>query len=73
MIGGLSGESKPVRDVAMRAGRVMIRSHGKDHVNNKTLPSLEQGLTDEDHRISVALLTPLGDLLSMIAGTSVKG
>ncbi|KAI2506869.1 HEAT repeat [Fragilaria crotonensis] len=70
LIGGLSDESEPVRDVAMRAGRVMIRSHGKDHVD-KILPSLEKGLTDEDHRIRVASLTLLGDLLSMIGGTSV--
>ena len=70
LIGGLSDESEPVRDVAMRAGRVMIRSHGKDHVD-KILPSLEKGLTDEDYRIKVASLTLLGDLLSMIGGTSV--
>jgi hypothetical protein len=73
LIGGLSDDSEPVRDVAMRAGRVLIRSHGKDHVN-KILPSLENGLIDEDSRIRVASLTLLGDLLSMIGGTSmVKG
>jgi HEAT repeat protein len=70
LISGLSDESEPVRDVAMRAGRVLIRSHGKDHVD-KILPSLEKGLTDEDHRIRVASLSLLGDLLSMIGGTSV--
>ena len=70
LIAGLSDESEPVREVAMRAGRVIIRSHGKEHVD-KILPSLEKGLTDEDHRIRVASLTLLGDLLSMIGGTSV--
>jgi len=70
LVGGLSDESEPVRDVAMRAGRVLIRSHGKAHVD-KILPSLEAGLGNEDHRIRVASLSLLGDLLSMIGGTYV--
>jgi hypothetical protein len=70
LIGGLSDDSEPVRDVAMRAGRVLIRSHGKVH-SDKILPSLEAGFVDEDYRIRVASLTLLGDLLSMIGGTSV--
>ena len=70
LIGGLSDDSEPVRDVALRAGRVLIRSHGKHHTD-KILPSLEAGLCDEDHRIRVASLSLLGDLLSMIGGTSV--
>jgi len=70
LLGGLSDESEQVRDVAMRAGRVMIRSHGKAHVD-KILPSLEEGLIDEDYRIRVASLTLLGDLLSLIGGTKV--
>ena len=70
LISGLSDDSEPVRDVAMRAGRVLIRSHGKVHVD-KILPSLEAGLSDDDHRIRVASLSLLGDLLGMIGGTSV--
>ena len=70
LINGLSDDSEPVRDVALRAGRVLIRSHGKVHVD-KILPSLEAGLSDDDHRIRVASLSLLGDLLSMIGGTQV--
>ena len=70
LLGGLSDDSEPVRDVAMRAGRVLVRSHGKVHVD-KILPSLEAGLNDDDYRIRVASLTLLGDLLSMIGGTTV--
>jgi hypothetical protein len=70
LLGGISDDSEPVRDVAMRAGRVLIRSHGKVHFD-KILPSLEEGLNDEDYRIRVASLTLLGDLLSMIGGTAV--
>jgi HEAT repeat protein len=70
LIGGLSDESEPVREVAMRAGRVLIKSHGKIHVD-KILPSLEAAMEDDDHRIRVAALSLLGDLLSMIGGTTV--
>ena len=67
LIRGLSDDSEPVRDVAMRAGRVIIRSHGKAHLD-KILPSLEEGLWDDDYRIRVASLMLLGDLLGMIGG-----
>ena len=73
LIAGLSDDSEPVRDVAMRAGRVLIRTHGKHHVD-KILPSLEAGLANDDYRIRVASLSLLGDLLSMIGNTTlVKG
>lgn len=70
LIGGLSDEGESVREVAMRAGRVLIRSHGKVHVD-KILPSLENGLVDDDYRIRLASLTLLGDLLSTIGGTTL--
>ena len=70
LISGLADESESVRDVALRAGRVMVRSQGKPHID-KILPSLENGLSDDDYRIRVASLTLLGDLLSMLGGTKV--
>lgn len=70
LVKGLSDDNEAVRDVAMRAGRVLIRSHGKVHVD-KILPSLEQGLEDDDYRIRLASLSLLGDLLSTIGGTTV--
>jgi HEAT repeats/HEAT repeat len=70
LIAGLSDDSESVREVAMRAGRVLIRSHGKVHVD-KILPSLEAGLVDDDYRIRLASLTLLGDLLSTIGGTTL--
>lgn len=73
LINGLSDDSEPVRDVSMRAGRVLIRTHGKVHVD-KILPNLEAGLLDEDYRIRLSSLSLLGDLLSTIGGTiMVKG
>ncbi len=71
LISGLSDENEPVRDVAMRAGRVTIRSNGKAHVD-KILPSLENGLNNEDYRIRAASLNLMGDLLSSIAGSKVS-
>jgi HEAT repeat protein len=67
---GLADDSEPVRDVAMRAGRVLVRSHGKAHVDT-ILPSLEKGLSNDDWHIRLASLTLLGDLLSMIGGTKM--
>ena len=70
LIAGLSDDNEQIREVALRAGRVLIRSHGKAHVY-KILPSLENGLMDDDYRIRVSSLTLLGDLLSLIGGTKV--
>jgi len=70
LISGLSDEVEQVREVAMKAGRVLIRSHGKSHFD-KILPILQNGMTDEDYRIRLSSLMLLGDLLSMIGGTTV--
>ena len=70
LISGLSDDNEQVRDVAMRAGRVLIKSHGKVHFD-KILPILQNGMADTDYRIRYSSLMLLGDLLSMIGGTSV--
>ncbi|KAL3916015.1 MAG: hypothetical protein SGILL_005369, partial [Bacillariaceae sp.] len=70
LINGLSDDNEQVRDVAMRAGRVLIKSHGKVHFD-KILPILQNGMADADYRIRYSSLMLLGDLLSMIGGTSV--
>jgi hypothetical protein len=61
---GLSDDNEPVRDVAMRAGRIMIQVHGKAHVD-KFLPSLEAGMNDNDSRIRVSSLTLLGHRMTL--------
>jgi len=70
LINGLSDENENVREVAMRAGRVLIKSHGKIHFD-KILPILQSGMGDTDYRIRLSSLMLLGDLLSMIGGTTV--
>ncbi|GMH51321.1 hypothetical protein TL16_g00986 [Triparma laevis f. inornata] len=72
LLGGLSDDNENVREVAMRAGRVLIRSHGKTSVD-KILPALEEGLINQDWRIRQASLGLIGDLLSLIGGTTVAG
>jgi HEAT repeat protein len=72
LINGLSDENESVRDVAMRAGRVTIRSHGKTHFD-KVLPTLEDGLSHADYRIRAASLSLLGDLLATLGGTKMVG
>lgn len=72
LINGLSDENESVRDVAMRAGRVTIRSHGKSQFD-KVLPSLEDGLSHIDYRIRAASLNLLGDLLATLGGTKMVG
>lgn len=70
LLSGLADDNEAVREVALRAGRVLVKSHGKAH-KDKILPSLEEGLGNEDYRIRVASLTLLGDLLGMLGGTKV--
>jgi len=70
LISGLSDESEQVREVGMRAGRVLIRSNGRVHFK-KILPILSNGMTDLDYRIRLSSLMLLGDLLSLIGGTTV--
>ncbi|KAL7541160.1 hypothetical protein ACHAXR_010687, partial [Thalassiosira sp. AJA248-18] len=70
LLSGLADDNEAVRDVALRAGRVLVKAHGKAH-KDKILPPLEEGLINEDYRIRVASLTLLGDLLGMLGGTKV--
>ena len=71
MTSGLSDDNESMRDVVMCAGRVMIRSNGKAHVD-KILPSLEAGLSNDDYRIRITSLNLLGDLLGIIGGTKIS-
>jgi HEAT repeat protein len=71
LLSGLADDNETVREVALRAGRVLVRSNGKTH-KDKILPALEEGLSNEDYRIRVSSLTLLGDLLSMLGGTKVS-
>jgi hypothetical protein len=70
LIGGLSDENEQVREIGMRAGRVLIKSHGRVHFG-KIVPILQNGMGDIDYRIRLSSLMLMGDLLSMIGGTTL--
>ena len=58
LLSGLADDNEAVRDVALRAGRLLVWTHGKAH-KDKILPSLGEGLGNEDYRIRVSSLTLL--------------
>jgi HEAT repeat protein len=72
LLGGLADEQESVREVALRAGRVMIRSCGKKDCD-KILPALEAGMVDRLWRIRNSSVGLLGDLLAGLGGTTVAG
>ncbi|KAL2911529.1 translational activator of GCN4 [Polyrhizophydium stewartii] len=68
---GLADEGETVREVALRAGQVVVRGYAKSAIN-LLLPELERGLFDNNWRIRQNSMQLLGDLLFRIAGVSSK-
>mmetsp|Transcript_90926 Transcript_90926/g.177994 ORF Transcript_90926/g.177994 Transcript_90926/m.177994 type:complete len:3046 (+) Transcript_90926:19-9156(+) len=73
ILSGLSDENDGVRDVAMRAGQVVVYKLGISHTN-ELIPALTDGMFQEDYRIRLSSVQLLGELLCMVgetkAGTS---
>lgn len=72
ILAGLTDETESVREVALRAGQVLVSTHGKHHAD-EILPSLEAGLFDDSWRIRQSSVQLLGDLLYTIGGTKAVG
>lgn len=72
ILAGLTDEAEAVREVALRAGQVLVSTHGRHHAD-ALLPSLEQGLFDDSWRIRQSSVQLLGDLLYTIGGTKAVG
>jgi hypothetical protein len=70
VLSGLSDTAESVREVALRAGQVMVSCLGTRHAL-LLLPSLQEGLFDEDWRIRHSSLSLLGDLLFLTSETRV--
>lgn len=68
VLSGLSDEVETVREVALRAGQVLVSTHGKTH-SDQLLPALEDGLFDDNWRIRQSSVQLLGDLLYLIGDT----
>jgi hypothetical protein len=72
VIRGLSDESDQVRDIAMKAGSVIVSQFAVTN-SESLLPTLEKGVFDENWRIRHCSIQLLGDLLYSISGTRPQG
>lgn len=68
ILSGLSDENDGVRDVAMRAGQVVVYKLGISHTN-ELIPALTDGMFQEDYRIRLSSVQLLGELLCMVGET----
>jgi hypothetical protein len=68
ILSGLCDENEGVREVAMRAGQVVVYKLGISHTN-ELIPALTDGMFQDDHRIRHSSLQLLGELLCMVGET----
>jgi len=72
VLSGLSDSIDSVREVAMRAGQIMVSTLGKTHTL-ELLPSLCDGMFDGDWHIRHSSVMLLGELLYLIGDTKASG
>lgn len=73
ILAGLSDENDGVREVAMRAGQIVVSVLGFSHTQ-ELIPSICDGMfDDEDWRIRLSSVTLLGELLYMIGDAKAIG
>jgi hypothetical protein len=72
VLAGLSDENESVREIAMRAGQVVVHILGRSHTLD-ILPSLQQGMFNDDYRIRHSSVMLLGDLLYLVGDTKAVG
>jgi len=68
VLGGLSDSTESVREIALRAGQVMVNTLGHQYTS-ELLPSLCDGMFDEDWRIRHASITLVGELMYLVGET----
>ncbi|KAG7193940.1 translational activator of GCN4 [Scheffersomyces spartinae] len=71
ILAGLADTDEEIRDVALRAGRLIVKNYAKKAVD-LLLPELEKGLADSNYRIRLSSVELTGDLLFQITGISGK-
>ena len=71
VLSGLADEGESVRDIALRAAKVLVEIYGRSALD-LLLPALQRRLFDEDWRIRLSAVQLLGDLLYKLTGTSGK-
>jgi HEAT repeat protein len=69
---GFSDSNESVREVALRAGRIMVQTMGAHH-GLDLLPALRGGLFDEESNIRHSSVSLLGELLYLVGDTKAVG
>lgn len=72
MTSGLSDDSEGVREVALRAGQVLVSSLGQTYTL-ELIPGLLDGLAGDDWRVRECATTLIGELLYLIGDTHALG
>lgn len=71
ILGGLADELEAIRDIALRAGRLLVKNFSTKAID-LLLPELQRGLADDNYRIRLSSVELVGDLLFNLTGISNK-
>jgi Generalcontrol nonderepressible 1 (Gcn1) N-terminal/HEAT-like repeat/Parkin co-regulated protein len=71
ILGGLADELEAIRDIALRAGRLLVKNFSTKAID-LLLPELQRGLADYNYRIRLSSVELVGDLLFNLTGISNK-
>ncbi len=69
ILGGLADELEAIRDIALRAGRLLVKNFSTKAID-LLLPELQRGLADDNYRIRLSSVELVGDLLFNLTGIS---
>jgi hypothetical protein len=69
---GFADDSDGVREVALRAGTVIVTNHSMRNTQ-EVLPPLVDGMFNKDYRIRQSCVVLVGDLLYKVSGTKAIG
>jgi HEAT repeat protein len=71
VLAGLADEGESVRDIALRAAKVLVEIYGRSALD-MLLPALQERLFDDEWRIRHSAVQLLGDLIFKLTGASGK-
>ncbi|PWN39719.1 ARM repeat-containing protein [Ceraceosorus guamensis] len=69
IVSGIADESESVREVSMRAGRMVIAQYSSE-ARQLLLPELERGMFDESWRVRLSSIQLVAELLYKLSGIS---
>jgi hypothetical protein len=71
ILAGLADDIESIRETALRAGRLLVKNFSSRAID-LLLPSLENGLADDNYRIRLSSVELVGDLLFNLTGIAGK-